>query len=75
MPSREPAAEAGRRADRSPSMRELLAACAAASAVSTPPESTPPSPAPAAAGEPGETGEKAVAGVGEGECERRRDAA
>ncbi|MEU0808833.1 hypothetical protein [Streptomyces sp. NPDC005970] len=69
MPSREPAAEAGRRDDRSPSMRELLAACAAASAVSTPPECPSPGPAPAAAGEPGE------AGACEGEDEPRRDAA
>ncbi|MEU5608115.1 hypothetical protein AB0H03_05055 [Streptomyces sparsogenes] len=82
MPSREPAAEAARRDDRPPSMTELLAACAAASAVSTPPESTPaestppeaarPSATPAAPGEPGEEG---ADGVREAEGERRRSAA
>ncbi|MGY0059349.1 hypothetical protein ACWY4P_22800 [Streptomyces sp. LZ34] len=70
MPSQEPAAEAGRRDDRSPTMRELLAACAAANAVSTPPHEEP-------AG-PGESAEDSVC-EGEGECEgedeRRRDAA
>ncbi|MDW6060660.1 hypothetical protein SAZ11_24970 [Streptomyces sp. FXJ1.4098] len=68
MPSQEPAAEAGRRDDRPPTMRELLAACAAANAVSTPPVSTSPeSTSPTAA--------SAEDSACEGEDERRRDAA
>ncbi|KAK1179951.1 hypothetical protein B7755_018455 [Streptomyces sp. NBS 14/10] len=68
MPSQEPAAEADRRDDRPPTMRELLAACAAANAVSTPPVSTSPvSTSPSAA--------SAEDSACEGEDERRRDAA
>ncbi|MDX3226430.1 hypothetical protein [Streptomyces sp. ME19-01-6] len=64
MPSQEPAAEAGRRDDRTPTMRELLAACAAANAVSTPPREEPAGPV-----------ESAEDSAREGEGERRRDAA
>ncbi|MFE1932414.1 hypothetical protein ACFW95_18975 [Streptomyces sp. NPDC059474] len=40
MSAHDPVAGTGARDDRSPSMSELLAACAAASAVSTPPRPT-----------------------------------
>ncbi|MEU5639513.1 hypothetical protein [Streptomyces milbemycinicus] len=75
MPSQEPAAEAGRRDDRPPTMRELLAACAAANAVSTPPESTSPSAAPREEPAGPGSGQSAEDSACEGEDERRRDAA
>ncbi|MFI1331382.1 hypothetical protein ACH4U7_14815 [Streptomyces sp. NPDC020845] len=73
MPSQEPAAEAGRRDDRPPTMRELLAACAAANAVSTPPVSTPPVSTSPESTSP--TAASAEDSACEGEDERRRDAA
>ncbi|MGO4750269.1 hypothetical protein AB4212_16875 [Streptomyces sp. 2MCAF27] len=73
MPSQEPAAEAARRDDRPPTMRELLAACAAANAVSTPPVSTSPvSTSPESTSPSAASAEDSVC---EGEGERRRDAA
>ncbi len=60
MSAREPAAPvANRSEERSPSMRDLLAACAAADAVSTPPKAPEASGPAAAAPEGGpETGER-----------------
>ncbi|MFI9720401.1 hypothetical protein ACIHFE_12185 [Streptomyces sp. NPDC052396] len=56
MSAPEPAAAAvpDRSEERTPSMRDLLASCAAADAVSKPPAQVPPKPAEGAEGEPEE---------------------